>query len=460
MKHRTGLVLLATLASAGAWGQDVGAFSTTMLQYAKQDTPGFAKTTLAPLTEFLGVDATRLGSDALSLHLYGWGAKDLADQSLPRSKADGDLSYAYLEYRFKQANAQLKAGRFAASQSTGVEQVDGVSARTDLKNGFNLSAFAGRPVRYRAQQDSQQTGYNLQHDFIFGSRLGLLLGKVGEAGVSYLQDGSKGMGSYPNATVSYERRQLGADLRLAPVAQLEINGHSVFDVGSQFQPAGSTTGTPSRVAEHDYVVSYRFTPQVALNATYAQHDLQAYFAGTNLPNLFRADEKDKHKAMGGALVLNTFGPVEVTVDFKHTKRDTFGNTNRFGADARWAVAEAKVKAGGGLHRVSASDAAIDPAAGAPLYGMSRTEARAWVMYEAGKYNASLDGILYHFDDSANPYLNGKGSLAQMVASAGVRPTENLSVSGDLTYGTNPQYKYETSVLLRTTYKFAASKGGK
>ena len=42
----------------------------------------------------------------------------------------------------------------------------------------------------------------------------------------------------------------------------------------------------------------------------------------------------------------------------------------------------------------------------------------------------------------------------------MRPSENLSVSGDLSYGVDAYYKNETSVLLRTTYRFsAASKGG-
>ena len=82
------------------------------------------------------------------------------------------------------------------------------------------------------------------------------------------------------------------------------------------------------------------------------------------------------------------------------------------------------------------------------------------MVAAGRYNASLDGIYYHFDDASNPNLNGKSAMTQLVASAGIRPVENLSVSGDLTYGTNALYQNETSVLLRTIYRFAAaSKGG-
>jgi hypothetical protein len=111
MKQRTGAVLLATLASTGAWAQAVNGFSTTIARVSRQDTPGFPAGTLAPVTEFVGLDATGLGSDQLSLHLAGWGFTDLADASSPNGKNGGDLSYGYLQYRFGRANAELKAGR-------------------------------------------------------------------------------------------------------------------------------------------------------------------------------------------------------------------------------------------------------------------------------------------------------------------------------------------------------------
>jgi len=460
MKQRTGVVLLATFVSVGAWGQDVSAFSTTMVQVRKQDTPGFPTATLAPATEFLGIDASGLGIDALTLHLYGWGYKDLADASMPRGKSGGDLSYAYLEYRFGKANAQLKAGRFSISQGGGVEQVDGVSGRTDLKGGFNLSAFAGAPVHYRTAQDSEQSNYNRAQDIIFGSRLGLRLGPVGELGVSYLQEGSKAPKDLSSPPVDYTRKQVGTDLRLAPAARLELNGHTLFNVASQYQAPGSPALDASKVAEHDYTASYRFSPTVALNGNYTERNLEAYYAGTNLPNLFRLDEKDKHKAMGGSLLLSGFGATDVTVDFRHIKRDSYGNSNRFGFDLRWAVPEAKVRAGGGLHKVNASDALVAGPASPSFYGLSRSEARAWVMVDRGKVSCSLDGIFYHFDDAANPNLNGKASMSQLVGSVGIHPTENLAVSGDLSCGTNALYQNETSVLLRTTYRFTvASKGG-
>ena len=81
MKQRTSVALLATLLSAGAWGQDVTVYGTTMAQMWKAETPGFEKATFNPLTQYLGIDASNLGTERLSLHLFGWGRADLGEQS-------------------------------------------------------------------------------------------------------------------------------------------------------------------------------------------------------------------------------------------------------------------------------------------------------------------------------------------------------------------------------------------
>ncbi|MGA2079720.1 MAG: hypothetical protein ABSH53_03775 [Holophaga sp.] len=466
MKQRNRVVLLVTLASTGAWAQEFSGFSTTMLQYGKQDVPGFNQT-IAPGTEFLGIDGTHLGSDALSLHLYGWGAMDLGDQSLPFGKSAGDLSYAYLDYRFGQANAELKAGRFAVNQGAGVEQVDGVSARTDLRGGFNLSAFFGTPVHYKTQELRPGTNYDYKYqtDVIFGSRLGYRLGTVGEVGVSYLQDGTTKVEDIATPPpVDFTRKQVGTDLRLAPVARLEITGHTLFDVASHYQAPGTPGQSPSRVAEEDYAASYKFSPVATLTVNYVERNLEAYFAGTNLPDLFHLDTPDKIKAKGGTLALGPADAVQVILDYRQTDRETYGTTTRYGADVRWAVPESKYQAGGGFHKVSSPDLLMPtaiPYSFAPaLFGMSREEYRAWVMYQGKSFHASLDGIFYQFDDSSNPNLYSKSTITQVVGSVGMNPTANLSVSGDLTYALDAYYKNQVSVLLRTTYRFSiASKGG-
>jgi hypothetical protein len=96
MKRRAHVVLLATLASASVWGQDVNVYGTTLFQLTKQDTPGFNTETYLPATQFLGVDVNRLGRDGLSFHAFGWGRADLEDQSTVYPKDTGEISFGYL----------------------------------------------------------------------------------------------------------------------------------------------------------------------------------------------------------------------------------------------------------------------------------------------------------------------------------------------------------------------------
>lgn len=469
MKQRTNVVLLATLVSASAWAQDVTVYGTTMAQMWKSETPGFDKATYAPATQFLGIDATKLGTDALSLHLFGWGRMDLADASSPSGKSGGNLTYGYLQYRFTQANAELKAGRFAIYQGVGVEQVDGISGRADLRGGFNLSGFVGKPVLYKAGDAAQnqplsetaQREYELQRDFIFGTRIGLRLSRAAEVGVSFLQDGTtpaKAFANLPNT--DYTRKQVSGDVRYAPLAGLEFSGRTVLDVASHMPPLKAKNANPSRVAEHDYTLTYKFSPLIVVATNYTERNFQAYFAGTNMPNLFRQTEKDKHHAYGGSLTLGSADSLTVVGDIRRTTRETYGVSYRAGADLRWNFGERKYQSGFGFHWVTAPDVA-SLTVKVPAYGLGHKEFRAWFMYEAAAVSASLDAILHTFDDKANPNLYGQSSLYELVASLGYKASEHFKFSGDLSYGADAFAKKEVRGLLRSEFRFGfGGKGGK
>ena len=105
-------VLFLSLAAGVLGAQDIQVQSTTVAQLWKLDTPGMDTRTYAPAVQFLGIDASGLGYEGLTLHLFGWGRGDLADASLPGGKkGDGDLTYGYLRYRFATANAEIKDGK-------------------------------------------------------------------------------------------------------------------------------------------------------------------------------------------------------------------------------------------------------------------------------------------------------------------------------------------------------------
>ena len=183
MNSRSHVALVAALAAVPVMAQDVNVTSTTVLQSWKESPPGFEKEQMTPVTELLRVDATKLGTEQLSLHLYGWGQRDLsAPSGFENPRTGGHLSYAYLDYHFDRANAEIKAGRFSVNQGGAYEMVDGVFARADLKGGFALSAFGGVPVLFRPLDPVRATDYAFQRDLIFGTRLSLRLPRMGEVG--------------------------------------------------------------------------------------------------------------------------------------------------------------------------------------------------------------------------------------------------------------------------------------
>ena len=451
MKRHTHVALLATLMSATAWGQEVSVYGTTMAEMWKSEALGFKKETYTPATQFLGIDATKLGSDNLSLHIFGWGQNDLTNPGRVEANSSGsNLSFGYLQYRFNQANAEVKAGRFTVSQSTGFEQVDGVSGRTDLVNGFTVSGFLGKPVLARVVDPRKQADYQFQHDFIYGGRLGWRMNNSAEIGVSYLQDGTKAAKDLQIASpIDYTRKQLGADVVLTPFSAVSLRGRTVWNL------AENAFG----VAEHDYTATVKLGSQVTVSANFAERDFVYYFVGTNLPSLFRQNENDMFKGYTGNITWNTPWSVQLVADFQHMHRETYGDVSKAGGELRWANAEKTFQMGAGGHIANAAKTKLVDSA-VPFRSLSYGEGRAWAMVVKGKYSLSLDGILQRYRKS-NPYLNGLVNVYEMVGSLGYQATPNLKVSGDLSFGTTPVAKNEARGLLRAEYRFGmASKGGR
>ena len=463
MKRHSYVALLATLISATAWGQEVSLYGTTMAEIWKQKIPGSEEATFTPATQYLGIDATKLGSDNLSLHLFGWGVKDLGSSptiyngSATGASSGGYLNYGYLQYRFDQANAEVKAGRFTINQSTGFEQVDGVSARTDLIYGFTVSAFGGRPVRYDTQNPASQSDYNFQHDFIFGTRLAWRLPQVTEIGVSYLEDGTKPGQKLPQPSLEdYTRRQVGVDLLVTPTTYLDLRGRTVFDVA---QHPDVAPGAPAHnnIAEHDYSATWKIGSQVSVSGNYAERNYFAYFAGTNLPSLFRQDDRDMFRGWGGKVTWLTEANLQLVADYRHTHRETFGDSNRAGGELRWTFNEKTVLFGVGGHVVNAVDTKfVDPST--PYLSLSYKEGRIWALVTKGRLSASLDGIIQRYD-SGDPYLAGARRLYEGVGSLGYQVTPNVKVSGDVSYGTSLVAAHQTMGMLKAEYRFGSAKKG-
>lgn len=453
MKRHTPVALLATLISAAAWGQDVSVYGTTMAEMWKSEVPGLAKADYAPATQYLGIDVTKLGSDALSLHLFGWGRTDLqTESSYDNLKDHNALSYGYFQYQFAQANAELKAGRIIVNQSTGFEHVDGIAGRTDLIGGFNVSGFVGQPVMfYPAGTNQARADYKFQRDLIMGTRLGWRMGNVSEIGVSYLQDGTKSVEELglPASKRDWTRKQLGADIVYTPLAFFNLRGRTVWDMANR----------QNGLAEQDYTATFKIGGQVSVSTNYAERKFAHYYAGTTLPSLFKQNTNDLFEGWGGAITWNTPWSVQLVADYQHMHRESYGDVNKAGGELRWANAEKTFQLGAAGHIANAAKTlAVD--ATAPFRSLSYGEARAWAMASKGKFSLSLDGIVQRYRKS-NPYLNGITTLSEVVASVGYEANKSLKLSGDVSYATTAVAKNETRGILRAEYRFGMSgKGGR
>ena len=56
-------------------------------------------------------------------------------------------------------------------------------------------------------------------------------------------------------------------------------------------------------------------------------------------------------------------------------------------------------------------------------------------------------------------MENRSNAWEAQGSLGYHLTKDLALSGDLSYGQNPQYKDETKGLVRLTYNMTTGKGG-
>ena len=425
------ILFLPSIASAADWGVN----SATLLRFEKRAVPGFPKRTLIPATQFVGVDLEKIGDGNLSLHLYGWGRVDLADRSTAGGATDGDLAYAYISYRFPTANGEIKAGRFIVKEGVAVEQVDGVAARALLMKGFSISLFGGAPVRLDMTEKNKG-------DYIVGGRAGFRLAGILELGLSGLHEG--GVRLDPDRGVTDDRQMVGGDIWFSPVRFIDLNGHTYYN---------AATGG---LAEHSYLLGIRPLKPLSIFASYDEQHFRNFFTYSNIRSLFNPDNGGELKSYGGGVTWAVTAPLEVTADYRRYNRasnvnnlfntDSNGNSNRYGVGARLTLFDKKVRTGLFWHRA-------DGASGFNSYH----EVRGYGLYDSGRYVTSLDAIGQFYRNG----IFGRREAYEVIGSAGYRILSELLLSGELSYGRNPQFSDELRGVLRISYNYnSANKGAK
>lgn len=422
------LALAVSFIPSLACAADIGLSSTTLFRFEQRAFPGFDKQTAIPVTEFLRADLDKAGDGNLSLHLYGWERVDLADKSFNERSTDGELAYGYLEYRFPTANAEVKAGRIIVREGVAAEQIDGVSARADLRKGFTLAMFGGAPVKL--DRDTRSKG-----DYIAGGRGSYRLKGKLELGVSGLQEG----GVTINANNVKDNRQLvGGDIWLSPFRMLELNGHTFYNAATE------------GIAEHSYLLEFKPSRSISVSSSYNEQRFENYFTYSNIRSLFNPDNGGEVKSYGGGISWTIAAPLEITADYRRYNRtslvatDNNGDSDRYGVDARMTFLDRKLRSGLAYHR-------SDGAAGFNSYD----EVRGYGLYDSGRYVTSIDAIAQFYKNSI---FNRKEAF-ELIASGGYRILKDLLLSGEIGYGRNPQFSDDLRGVLKLTYNYEYSNKG-
>lgn len=395
---------------------------TTLLRFEQRSLPGFNKESLVPATQYLSLETTKIGDPNLSFHLNAWGRADLADNSTGKS-SDGTLTYGYLRYLFPKANGEIKAGRLFVFEGVSSENLDGVYAKSELAEGFVISAFGGAPVHPASSVDNRG-------NYIAGGRLGYVYPSLLEIGFSTIHE-SGGMISGPVTKLRDTRQLVGGDFWLKPHQILELRGKLSYDTVNQ------------GVAEQSWLMALKADADSRLSIDYSQYEFKEYFAGSSIRSLFNPDTPGGQKTIGASYTRQLTKPLEITALYKHFDRDSTGSSDRFGLEGRASLFDGKGLSGISYFRVKA-----------PSGINSFHETRAYLLYTQAAYSASIDGIVHVYDDK----INGKSSGFELQGSGGYLIMQNLNLSCDISYAQNPAYTGEVKGLVRLNYNYSTVKG--
>ncbi len=373
---------------------------------------------LLPLYEYLNMSVRDLGRESVSFQFGGWLRYDLRDDSTNKN-TNNDLQYAYLSYRDAEANAMINAGRIMVFEGVAAERVDGLSARTDLRDGFGVSAFGGTPV----ETNAADLGGN---NTIYGGRFSHTMTDLYTIGVSYLKE-EKNSAQF--------REEEGVDLRLKPVNKVELLGKSTYNAEA------------SGWAAHTYNLLLGPFAQLKLNTEVSKIDYQKFFVGaTNSAFVFQpggtADPKEKVSIYGESVSYEFSEKLNASVDYKKYVYDIAGNAGYYGGRVGYSIPKS-LATGVSIHRMSGDTDRL-----------SYYEYRVFGMKKFGSTDVTVDLLNVKYDAA----VNGVTNAYTAALAAGYELSEKLKLGADLEYSKNPDYDKDVRAFLKLIYQFQNSYG--
>lgn len=376
------------------------------------------KSLFLPLYEYLDVSVQKNADSSFSAHFGGWGRYDLGGESFGK-KSDTDLQYGYLSYRKATDNTLVNLGRVMVFEGVAIERIDGLYGRTDLKGGFGVSAFGGRPV---------ETGINFPgNNVIYGARLSQGNADMYKIGLSYLQE---------QKDSSDFRKEEGVDIWLQPVSKVALVGKSTYNM------------VTSGWMEHTYSLSFGPFDKLKMGLDFSKINYGDYFgAATMTAFMFKPgilDAGEKARILGASASYAVLGNMTVSVDYQKYGYSIAGDATSMGAKVVYSSPES---GGGGFsyRRMDGDDAKL-----------KYSEYRIYCYKKAGHADIGVE----LFDAAYDEAINGVKSAYSASIGAGYELSEQLKLGADFEYAKNPDFDQDVRAFIKVIYKFGAEHGAR
>jgi len=391
-------------------------------------------TRLLPLYEYLNFKAENLGFESLSFHFGGWYRYDLENESFG-TKSASDLQYAYLSYKADKGDSFLNLGRLYVNEGAASEIVDGGYGRINLKGGFTVAAFGGRPVSPQGTIVSPSGGNPVppgsdvrEDDTLYGGRVSQGSYGVYRIGISYLLEKNNGTDL---------RKEEGLDLWFRPATKVELSGKSLYNALN------------SDWAQHTYYLTLGPFSIISFRTIYTYISYLDYFTTATTtafrfdPAINGIDPNEKLSTLGEEVEFN-FGKVLLSADYKKYKYDIAGDAKYYGGKLTYAGSQ-NIGAGLAVHRMDGQ-----------TENFRYYEYRLYGYKKFEKIDITADLLTVSYDAEINGIKNAySASLA-----CGYALSANARLAADVEYLKDPFFDRDVRGLVKFVYNFDIQPGAK
>jgi hypothetical protein len=360
------------------------------------------------LYEYLAFSLSNDDGTNVAFTFGGWYRHDITRES-PDPADNDDLQYAYLSLKRGTGNGMLNLGRVIVHEGVASEIIDGLYGRTDLKAGFTIALFGGRPVE--TQRDSRQG------DSIVGGRIAQGLPGRYLIGVSSLDE--------KNGHQEF-RREEGFDLWLRPLRRMELQGISTYNAIERGW------------MQHRYYAILGPFGGFWLNGEYTQVDYKQYFASATMgafqfPNI---DPNEKVTTTGGSIEYAVTKALTAVADYRGFTYELAGPAGYYGGKVRYAGSVFGV--GLGFHRMDGITERLQ-----------YDEYAAYTSWKGDSAEIALQFIHIAYQQEINGLMSGDSASA----AAGYAVTPKIRIRADIEYARNPDFNRDIRAMVTFEYRF-------